>query len=79
MWSLKSLCKSTEDLGTLAENEPPTERSRKGTMDGLRSFIETDNHSGLEVGHLRAGLGPFKIQRPKFNEDNSESAKGRSG
>ena len=24
MWSLKSLCNSAEDLGTLAENEPPT-------------------------------------------------------
>ena len=30
-------------------------RSRKGIMDGLRSFIEMVNHSALDVGHLRKG------------------------
>ena len=28
-------------------------RTRKGIMDGLRSFIEIDNHSAVEVGQLR--------------------------
>ena len=44
------------------------ERSRKGIMDGLRSFVEKDNHSALEVGHMREGLRPFKVQRPKPSE-----------
>ena len=35
------------------------ERSRKGIMDGLRSFIEIDNHSTLDVGHLRKGSKLF--------------------
>ena len=30
-------------------------RNRKDIMDGLRSFIEIDNHSALDVGHLRKG------------------------
>ena len=42
------------------------ERRRKGIMDGLRSFIEMDNHSALDVGHLR------KIQRPTFSENYPE-------
>ena len=29
----------------------PHERSRKGIIDGLRSFIEVDNHSAVDVGH----------------------------
>ena len=29
------------------------ERSRKGIMDWLRSFIEADNHSAVDVGHLQ--------------------------
>ena len=31
------------------------ERSRKGNMEGLRNFIEVDNHSALDVGHLKEG------------------------
>ena len=41
-------------------------------MDGLRSFIEMDNHSALEVGHMHNDLRPLKVQRPKFSEDCSE-------
>ena len=33
---------------------------RKGITDGLRSFIKMDNHSALDVGHLRKGLRPFQ-------------------
>ena len=29
------------------------ERSRKGIMDGLRSFVEIDNHRAVVAGHLR--------------------------
>ena len=35
------------------------ERSRKGIMDGLRSFIEMDNRSAVDVGHLRRSTRPF--------------------
>ena len=35
------------------------ERSRKGIMDGF----------ALDVGHLRKGPRPFKVQRPNFSED----------
>ena len=49
------------------------ERSRKGIMDGLRSFFVMDNHCALDVGHLRKGLRPFQVQKPKFSEDSPES------
>ena len=39
-------------------------RNRKGIMEGLRSFIEADNHSAVEMGHLRRGLRPFHVQKP---------------
>ena len=32
------------------------ERSRKGNMEGLRNFIEVDNHCALEVDQLSEGL-----------------------
>ena len=48
------------------------ERSRQGIMDGLRSIIEMDNHSAMDVGHLRRSVRLFKVQRPKFSEDYSE-------
>ena len=44
------------------------ERSRKGIMDGLRSFIEMDNHKAVDVGHLHKGLRPFHVQMPNFSE-----------
>ena len=49
-------------------------RSRKGIMEGLRSFIEADNHSAVDVGHLRRGIRPFYVQKPKFSEDYPEAA-----
>ena len=45
------------------------ERSRKGIMDGLRSFIELVNHSAVDVSHLRKGIRSFKVQKPNFSED----------
>ena len=44
------------------------ERSRKGIMDGLRSFVETDNHSAVDVVHLRRSLRPFYVQKPNVSE-----------
>ena len=44
-------------------------------MDGLRSFFEMDNHSALDVGHLRKGQRPFKVQKPKFSEDSPEASR----
>ena len=35
------------------------EKIRKGTMEGLRNFIEVDNHSALEVGYLKGGTRSF--------------------
>ena len=48
------------------------EKSRKGMMDGLRSFTEMDNGSALEVGHMRKGLWLCMVQRAKFSEDCAE-------
>ena len=50
------------------------ERSRKGIMEGLRSFIKEDNHCAVDVGHLRKGKRPFKVQKPNFSEDYPEAA-----
>ena len=42
-------------------------------MNGLRNFIELDNHSALDVGHLRKGVRPFNVKKkPKLSEDHSE-------
>ena len=49
------------------------EESRKSVMDGFeKCFIEMDNHSALEVGHMREGRRLFKVQKPKFSEDCAE-------
>ena len=48
------------------------ERTRKGIMDGIRSFIEEDKHSALDVGHWRKGLRPCHVQKPNFSEDYPE-------
>ena len=47
-------------------------------MDGLRSFVEGDNHSAVDVGHLRKGTRPFYVQKPNFSEDCPEVAAGWS-
>ena len=43
-------------------------------MDGLRSFIEADNHSAVDVGHLRKGITPLCVKKPNFSEDDPEVA-----
>ena len=50
------------------------ERSRKGIMDGLRSFTERDNHSGVDVNHLRRDIRSFYVQRPNCSGDYPEAA-----
>ena len=37
------------------------ERSRRGIMDGLRKFIQADNHSAVEVGDLCQGTRSLKV------------------
>ena len=37
-------------------------------MEGLRNFIEVDNHCALEVGHLKEGTNTLEVRRPKFEE-----------
>ena len=44
------------------------EESRNGLTEGLREFRQIDNHRAQEVGHVREGLGPFKVRRPKGQE-----------
>ena len=44
------------------------ERSRKGLPEGLRNFIQVDNHRALEVGCLKRGMGKYKVRRPKESE-----------
>ena len=34
-------------------------------MEGLKNFIEVDNHSALNVGHLEEGTRSFEVRRPK--------------
>ena len=50
------------------------ERSRKGIMEGLRSFINAEDHRAVNVGHLHKGVGPFCVRKPKFSEDYPEAA-----
>ena len=49
------------------------ERSRKRIMDGLRSFIEVDNHFAVELGEVREGTRPFKVRKPNFWEEYPEA------
>ena len=44
------------------------ERSRRGIMDGLRRFIEADNHSAVDVGGLRRGTISVNVKKPQFSE-----------
>ena len=44
------------------------ERSGRGIMNGLRRFIEADNHSGVDVGDLRCGTKSVQVKKPKFSE-----------
>ena len=49
------------------------ERSRRGKMEGLRRFIQADNHSAVDVGHLRQGTRSLLVKKPKFGEAFSEA------
>ena len=37
-------------------------------MDGLRRFIQADNHSAVDVGDLRRGTRSLPVQKPQFSE-----------
>ena len=39
---------------------------KEAGMEGMRNFIEVDNHCALEVGHLKEGTRTFEVRRPKF-------------
>ena len=43
-------------------------RSRKGLTEGLRNFIQVDNHRALVVGYLREVLGSFKVREEGYPE-----------
>ena len=43
-------------------------------MDGLRSFIQTDNRGAVDVGHLREGTRPLHVQKSEFSEAHPEAA-----
>ena len=52
------------------------ERIRKGIMEGLRNFLEVDNHSASEVDYLREGTRSFEVRRPRFEEGGAEVSNG---
>ena len=68
--ALKLLANQQEDGDGLTQNIVTNlcEVSRKGLMEGLRNFIQVDNHSAQEVGHLSEGVGTFQVRRPKGEE-----------
>ena len=37
-------------------------------MDGLRSFMEADNHSAVVMGGLRRGTTEVQAKKPQFSE-----------
>ena len=41
-------------------------------MEDLRNFIEVDNHSALDVGHLKEVTRSFAVRRPMFEEGCTE-------
>ena len=43
-------------------------KSRKGLTEGLRNFIQVDNHRAHVVGYLREGLGSFKVREEGYPE-----------
>ena len=42
------------------------DKSRKGVMDGLRNFIEVDNHAAVNVGGLHRGIKSARVVRPNL-------------
>ena len=49
------------------------ERSRRGITDGLRNFIDSDNHSAVDVGYLRRGTKSVSVKKLKFSETFAEA------
>ena len=49
------------------------ERSRIGIMDGPRGFCRGDNRRAVDVGHLRHGTRPLKIQKLNFSDSFPEA------
>ena len=50
-------------------------KSRKRHMNGLRNFIEADNHSAVDVGSLaQRHKAFFYVQKPNCSEDYPEAA-----
>ena len=37
-------------------------------MDGLRRFVEADNHSAVDVGDLRRGTKSVRVKKQQFSE-----------
>ena len=44
------------------------ERSRRDIMDGLRRFVQADNHSSVGVGDLHQGTSSLQVRKPQFSE-----------
>ena len=42
------------------------ERSRRGIVDGLRRFIQEDNHGAVDVGDLFRGTRSLLVKQPQF-------------
>ena len=68
--ALKLVANQQEDGDGLIQNIVTNlcEVSRKGLAEGLRNFIQVDNHRAVEVGHLRKGLRSFKVRRRTAEE-----------
>ena len=62
--ALKLLANQQEDGDGFIQNIVTNlcEVSTKCLTEGLRNFIQVDNHRALEVGHLRESLGSFKVR-----------------
>ena len=50
------------------------DRSRRSIMDGLRRFIQPDNHSAVDVDDLRHSTRSLKVQKPQSSEAFPEAA-----
>ena len=49
------------------------EKSCKGIMDGLRKFIEVDNHQTVNVGGFSQGTKAVQVLKPRFTDDFPEA------
>ena len=65
--ALKLLANQQEDGDGLIQNILTSlcDESRKGLTEGLREFIQIDNHRAFEVRHLREGLGSLRYEGRK--------------